>query len=204
MAEPISVHQMAQEYEFVDDAGACLHTPTDDERVMLEDFGEGVLAEIAQPRISALEAQVARLTTISNEAIGLAEHRGGLLAKRDAQVARLREAAQPIARYADDYAEQEDDSFQVWRDASAIAITVGNLRRLRAALSSTAPPWVPTHWHHSTNILVRAVSRAILTGLDDGQEIVIVETRDGQSLGYRVGTFDAVFEPLPSAAAQEP
>ena len=68
MVEPISVHQMAQEYEFRGCDGAWSHTPDDDERAMLEDFGEGVLAEIAEPRIRSPEAERDALKALAEEA----------------------------------------------------------------------------------------------------------------------------------------
>ncbi len=45
---------------------------------------------------------------------------------------RLREALEPFAAIADEYAAQEDDDFQVWRDFDALGASLP-LRHFRAA-----------------------------------------------------------------------
>ena len=57
------VPRYAQEYEWRADEGD--YTPTEAERALLEDFGNGLLSEVEDrdlARIAALEAQIARLT----------------------------------------------------------------------------------------------------------------------------------------------
>ncbi len=59
------VHRYAQEYEWRADEGD--HTPTDDERALLEDFGNGLLSEVEgrdRDRITALEAENAALREV--------------------------------------------------------------------------------------------------------------------------------------------
>jgi hypothetical protein len=58
-----------------------------------------------------------------------------------AREARLREALEPFAKIADEYAAQEEDDFQVWRDFDVLGATLPlrNFRRARTALSGTSP-----------------------------------------------------------------
>lgn len=42
----LPVRAEADAYEFIDDAGTTLHTPSADERAMLEDFGHGLIGSL--------------------------------------------------------------------------------------------------------------------------------------------------------------
>lgn len=56
------------------------------------------------------------------------------------EIARMRKALEPFARFANLYADQEDDNFQVWKDASEVKITLGMLRRAAAECSASPLP----------------------------------------------------------------
>ena len=91
-----------------------------------------------------LENQLAEARRIANERAAEASSQKATISSQSERIAELEaalrekdKALKPFAAIADDYADQEDDDFQVWRDFDVLgaSLPLRHFRRARAALA---------------------------------------------------------------------